>query len=116
VATLVVIAIIGILAVVMLKGSGAFGGQTGSPRKDGKGQTIIGQTTYRAKDEVCRSNLGQVRMSIQVNTDSEENHPATLQELKLPAEFSYCPIGKEPYVYDPSSGKVSCPHPGHENY
>ncbi|HSI72703.1 MAG TPA: prepilin-type N-terminal cleavage/methylation domain-containing protein [Fimbriimonas sp.] len=116
VATLVVIAIIGVLAVAMLKGSGAFGGESASPRKDGKGQTTVGLAQYRAKDEVCRSNLGQVRLSISINTDADENRPASLQDLKLPKEFSLCPIGKEAYVYDPASGRVTCPHPGHEKY
>jgi hypothetical protein len=116
VATLIVIAIIAVLSVVLWKGSGAFGKGAGSPRKDGKGATVLGQVTYSAKDEVCRSNLNQVRLSIQVNTTADEEHPATLQDLKLPPEYSNCPIGKEPYAYDPAAGKVACPHPGHENY
>ncbi|MEZ0325865.1 MAG: type II secretion system protein [Fimbriimonas sp.] len=115
VATLIVITIIAVLSVALWKGSGMFGAG-GSSRKDGKGETIIGQTMYRARDEVCRSNLNQVRSSIQINTTVEDEHPATIQDLKLPAEFSVCPIGKEPYVYDPATGKVTCPHPGHEKY
>jgi hypothetical protein len=116
VATLVVITIIAVLSVALWKGSGAFGGPGPSPRKDGKGQTVLGQVQYKAKDEVCRSNLGQVRMAITLNTDTDENHPASLQDLKLPKEFSFCPIGKEGYVYDPADGTVTCPHPGHEKY
>ena len=116
VATLIVIAIIGVLSVAMWKGSGAFGSPAASPRKDGKGATVLGQTTYRAKDEVCRSNIGQVRLSIQVNTNTDEEHPATLQDLKLPSEFYVCPIGKEPYTYDATTGVVACPHPGHEKF
>ena len=116
VASLIVIAIIGILAVALMKGSGMFSGEAKSPRKDGKGTTTMGLAQYKARDEVCRSNLGQVRMSININTSTDEEHPATLQDLKLPAEFMRCPIGKEPYVYDPATGQVDCPHPGHEKY
>jgi len=118
VATLIVIAIMCVLAVVLLKGSGAFAGAGAnqSPRKDGKGTTTVGLVKYAAKDDVCRSNIGQVRMAIQIATNTDEQHPATIKELKLPAEFSFCPVGKELYVYDQASGTVRCVHPGHEKY
>lgn len=117
VATLIVIAIIGILAVALFKGSGLFSsGPAQSPRKDGKGTTTMGLAQYKARDEVCRSNIGQVRMSIGINTGTDEEHPASLEDLKLPKSFLSCPIGKELYIYDPATGKVSCPHPGHEAY
>ncbi len=117
VASMIVLVIIMILAVVMLKGSGTFGkpGEK-SARPDGKGHTIIGLTKYAAKDDVCRSNLGQVRESIQINSTTEDTPPASLKDLKLPAEFSSCPVGHEPYVYDPQTGQVHCPHLGHEKY
>ncbi len=115
VATLIVLTIIAVLSVAIWKGSGMFG-KGGSSRKDGKGETVLGQTMYRAKDEVCRSNLNQVKQSITLNTSTDEEPPASLQDLKLPKEFSFCPIGKEPYQYDPATGKVTCPHPGHEKY
>jgi hypothetical protein len=116
VATLVVIAIIAVLSVALWKGSGMFGSPAPSPRKDGKGQTVLGRVQYSAKDEVCRSNLNQVRLSITANDPTGDEHPATLGDLRLPKEFSFCPIGKEPYIYDPATAKVQCPHPGHENY
>ncbi len=116
VATLITFAIIAVLSVALWKGSGMFGQGAGSPRKDGKGETVLGQTMYRAKDEVCRSNIGQVRLSMQATASLDEEHPATLQDLKLPAEFYVCPIGKEAYLYDPQTGKVGCPHPGHEKF
>lgn len=117
VASMIVIVIILILAVVLFQGSGAFSsGKPTSSRADGHGTTTIGQVRYDAKDDVCRSNLTQVRQAIEIATTTDDEHPATLQDLKLPAEFYACPIDHEPYVYDPASGRVYCPHPGHEKY
>lgn len=112
VATLAVIAIIAILAVVFLKGGG-----TMKARKDGIGKTIIGQTRADAKDTVCQSNLGQIRSSLQINQDPVEGTwPAKLEDTRLGADFYACPLGHEPYQYDPKTGKVRCIHPGHEKY
>lgn len=114
---LVVIAIIAVLSAGAFYGSGMLGkgGNQPSARPDGKGSTVPGLVQLKAKDEVCRSNIGQVRLSIQANT-VEDTFPASIQELKLPQEFSFCPIGKEAYVYDPTTGVAYCPHPGHEKY
>jgi hypothetical protein len=49
-------------------------------------------------------------------SSGEEGFPASLQELKLPAEMLVDPIGKEPYTYDPETGVVKCEHPGHKKY
>lgn len=100
-----------------LPGGGSMTGSTPPPREDGKGTTLVGRVAYEAKDEVCKSNLGQVRQSIQIASDPVEGtFPASLEEARLGADFLKCPIGKEPYLYDPTSGKVSCPHPGHQSY
>ena len=116
VATLIVIAIMGILAVALLK-PWAVGGTAKPARADGKGNTVPGLVKLKAEDEVCRSNLGQVRLGIQVAQSSgEDAAPQSISDLKLPREFSYCPLGKEPYAYDPSTGTVHCVHPGHEKY
>lgn len=112
IAMLIVIAIIAILAVVFLKGGGGL-----NQRKDKIGNTIVGQMKADAKDDVCRSNLQQVRASIQINTDPVENtFPARLEDTKLGNDFYSCPLGHEPYVYDPKTGQVHCVHPGHEKY
>ncbi len=111
---LVVLAILAALAGVMYVGLGM--GKGGSTRKDGKGQTIIGASMYKAKDEVCKSNLGQVRASIQIRHTTDDEYPASLEDTRLGKDFYSCPIGKEPYVYDPQEGTVKCPHPGHEDY
>ncbi|HWD40667.1 MAG TPA: hypothetical protein VG944_17595 [Fimbriimonas sp.] len=118
VASLIVIAIILILVVVMFKGSGAFGSKDQpSPRKDGLGTTVIGGVKYAAKDEVCRSNLSQVRSAIEIfKTTNDDQPPATLADTRIGNDFYQCPIGHEPYRYDPTTGRVTCPHPGHESF
>ena len=115
---LVTTAIILVLVVVLFKGSNAFGLQTkASPRADGKGTTVLGQARYSAKDTVCASDLSQVREAIMVYQSSNDDHfPDNLQELKIGNDFYSCPLGHEPYQYDPTTGTVRCVHPGHEKY
>lgn len=114
VATLIVIVIIAMLAVVFMTGS-LSGGK--SSRKDGLGKTIPGAVKLAARDDVCRSNLGQARLAIQVaRSNADDAPPATLEETKLSKDFLTCPIGKEAYTYDAQTGEVHCPHPGHEKY
>lgn len=114
--TLITIALLGLLAVAVLKGPAMFGGKL-SKRADGKGETIVGLGRYAAKDEVCRNNLSQVRASIQIlETSDDTQHPASIEETNLGKSYYRCPIGKEGYAYDPQTGIVRCPHPGHERY
>lgn len=117
VASLVVIAIIAILAAVVFKGSGAFGSK-GSPRADGRGTTVPGLVKAKAEDTVCRSNIDQLRTSLSIAHDSggDDAWPQTLEETRLGKAFYQCPMGKEPYSYDPQTGAVHCVHPGHEKY
>ncbi|MCC6404386.1 MAG: hypothetical protein IT207_10305 [Fimbriimonadaceae bacterium] len=104
------------LAVVFSVGSGIFGEKV-PERKDKQGETLVGRSILRAKDTKCISNLGQVRQAIETNKDPVDDvNPADLGSIGLSPDFLKCPIGKEPYTYDPSTGKVSCPHPGHEEY
>ena len=112
------IAIIAILAVVLLHGQNVFGSaDPGSLRKDGKGKTVLGASLARAHDAVCMEDIRQVRESLQINRDEVDNKwPATLQDTRLGADFYKCPLGGEPYQYDPSTGVVKCVHPGHEKY
>lgn len=119
VATLVTVAIILILVVVLFKGSsvfGAAGGKAPSARADGHGTTVLGRVRYEAKDAVCQSNLSQVRTAISLAQQSNDEFPARLEDTKIGNDFYSCPIGHEPYTYNVQTGKVSCPHPGHENY
>lgn len=113
-----VIVLLLVLAVVMGPSIfGKAGGEAPPEREDGLGETIVGRSMLEAKDTKCQSNLGQVRSAIQINTDPvDEVRPADLASLRLGSDFEKCPIGQEPYRYDPSSGEVSCPHPGHEKF
>lgn len=111
-------AIIAILSVGAFYGSGMLTGKTGSARKDGRGKTIPGLAKLKAQDTVCQSNLGQLRSGIELatNASGEDTPPQTLEETRIGSSFYECPLGKERYVYDPATGKVGCPHPGHEKY
>lgn len=111
VASLIVLAIIAILAVVALRGNF---GEGKSPRKDGLGITAPGLVRAMAIDTKCQSNLGQVRMAIGLKQTTDDEFPASIEETRLGSSFYKCPLGKEPYKYDPSTGTVTCPHLGHE--
>lgn len=113
VATMVVLVIICVLAGVYFVGGS--GTSTKGSRPDGNGKTLVGRAIYRARDEVCRSDLNQLRQSIQINS-TEDSFPASLEDTKLGPDFYRCPIGKEPYEYNPQTGEVKCKHPGHEKY
>ena len=117
---LLVVAIIAVLVVVMYgKGVPGIGGGTqGVPaRPDGKGGTVIGRAKFAAKDDECRNGLSQVRAALAIATDPVEgSRPETLAETRIGRHFTQCPVGSEPYSYDPKSGKVQCPHRGHDSY
>jgi hypothetical protein len=115
VGTLAVVVIVALLAVVLLRGN-LGGGPPTSSRADGGGTTIPGAAKLSAQDSVCRSNLSQVRQSITMTYTTDDAYPGSLAETRLGSTFTRCPIGQEQYRYDPASGRVGCPHPGHENY
>jgi prepilin-type N-terminal cleavage/methylation domain-containing protein len=104
---LVAVVIIGILAAILL------------PRYLGGGKNAAGQKTaspmQRAKGVDCANNLSQIRLAYQAATiGDEENRPKSLAELKgLSPSMLVCPVGKEPYQFDPATGQVRCVHPGH---
>ena len=119
VGTLITIAIILVLVVVFMKPScgSALSQGGGSPRPDGKGVTTLGLVKAEAQDDVCRENLSQIRQMIQIKqADADDKPPASLSELNAPESVLQCPIGHEAYVYDPRTGTVKCPHPGHGKY
>jgi hypothetical protein len=64
----------------------------------------------------CQSNLVQLRQAIQMQKDSEGTFPASLGALGSQlTSIEKCPSSGQPYQYDPTTGKVSCSTPGHEN-
>jgi hypothetical protein len=120
VATLVTIALILFLAVYLMYGGSTGGGK--SMRADGEGKTYLGAAMARGRDAECIERLRNLRMAwdLAVNSSGDER-PAALDELKQPADYLHCPIGKkEPYVYDPAAtdarDAIKCVHPGHEKH
>jgi hypothetical protein len=107
-------AIIAVLVVISMYGG--FGPRK-SNRADGLGKTVQGSVRADALDINCKSNLSQVRLSIQAFSGAEDTLPASLTDMpSLPADCLKCPIGHEAYEYDPATGVVKCPHPGHEKF
>ena len=106
---MIVLVIICIMAVVYFVGSGE------SKRADKKGSTTVGAAILAAHDTECIEHLRQLRQSLQIAGTSGD-YPQTLEETNLGEEFYKCPLGGERYEYDPSTGKVKCPHPGHGKY
>jgi prepilin-type N-terminal cleavage/methylation domain-containing protein len=106
---LVVIVVLAILAAIILPRY--MGGRTGP------NQTVRAPIT-RAHETVCAANLRTVRQAIQAaqSGDPDAAYPGSLSELRLPAEVLRCDVGGEAYVYDPQTGQVHCPHPGHEKF
>lgn len=102
----------------VMGGMGPMGIEPMKPRADGLGETMIGQARYTTEDTVCQVQLQQIRGLVQLAMDHvDEVYPDSLGQVSgMPTGYDKCPIGKEPYSYDASSGRVKCPHPGHENY
>jgi hypothetical protein len=91
------------------------------PRYLGSGPGAPGRPTVqapiqRAHGVECINNLRQVRQAITMAQQTEERFPANLQELRLPREMYACPVSKQPYFYDPRTGRVGCPYPPHRSY
>ena len=123
---LVVIVIIAILAAVMFTGGFPGAGRGGTERLleeaggggPGGPQTVYGKARQAAQSTVCRNNLTQARAAIQMFQGSEGRFPASLEELaqSTPGLVLRCDVSKQPYSYDPTTGRVWCTQPGHENY
>ncbi len=107
---MIVLVIIGILTAVYFLRSGGV-----SSRPDGRGTTLPGAVMAEAKDLVCKNRLDQIRQAIQLARTTDDANPRSLEETRLGTSFYQCPLGSERYRYDPTVGKVECPHPGHVN-
>lgn len=106
---LVVVALLLLLAAFLLPRY--LGGKTP------EGKTVRAPMTA-AKDTVCRTNLGTVRQGLEtLKAGDPDGQPApSLAELRLGSEVTRCAVGGEEYLYDPQTGQVRCPHPGHESF
>lgn len=124
IALLLTVVIIVILATYLLRGPAGLQPVTGGDEAGSAGETggrLGGALAVRdkAKDIVCRNNLQQLRMALPMaGTDEAGNRPATLEDLakNTPGLVLNCPVGREPYQYDPAAGRIWCIHPGHEKF
>ena len=77
-------------------------------------KSLPGQALDRAHDVECKNMLAQVRASLQMAMqESEKPPPAIPADM---AAYAKCPQTGQPYVYDPNTGQVHCPTPGHEGF
>lgn len=113
VGVLVSIAILAALLMVWLYygTTGGSGGNDATPPV-----SRVGEVRQAAESVECRNNLSQIRAAIQMRTTTEETYPASLQELGIPATMLSCPVSGQAYQYDPNTGQVRCPTPGHMSY
>lgn len=113
-----------VLALILLGGPEIFsGGKSGSgpAGSAGIGGGVGGAIAVRneAQEVTCKNNLQQLRLGIQMVTQNAEGTPPqTLEEVAQanPGLKIACPVGGEPYQYDPVTGQVTCVHPGHERF
>ncbi len=105
---IIVIAIIAIIAATQ------FGGKD----TNGDKKTLAGQSIDRAKDVECQSNLKQAKMAVEsYKVENNDTLPSSISDLaKYGFTMNKCPVSGESYVYDATTGKVSCPTKGHENF
>ena len=88
----------------------------GGKRPDGK---PIESPMQRAHSVECTNNLSQFRQAYKMATmEDDTSRPQTLREVGrgFPESMFNCPVGKQPYQYDPGSGRIACVQPGHERY
>ena len=104
-----------VIALMAVLGAGLYTFYAGKVSgKKGEPKTPM-TATY---DSVCLQNIGSVRQCIKAEeATDDEKHPTALTAIKsLTPDLRACPVGKEPYTYDPATGEVHCAHPGHEKY
>jgi len=91
------------------------------PRRTEKGEvkSVPKAALDKSTDLECATYLSQVRQAISMYGSGTDEHerPASLADLGPSMQaVTKCPVGGEPYVYDPRTGEVHCPHPGHEKF
>lgn len=90
-------------------------------QKDSLGHRTIQAPIQRAQGVDCQNNLQQIRYALTMAQQTNDRFPASLQELTtsgsgITREMLFCPVSKQAYVYDPNTGRVSCPYPPHRSY
>lgn len=88
----------------------------GSKGKNGK---PIESPMQRGRSVECINNLSQLRQAYKIATmEDDAPRPQTLKEVgrSFPDSMFRCPVGHQPYQYDPATGRIWCVQPGHETY
>lgn len=84
------------------------------PRFEGEAQTPLGQALQKGQSVECQQYLLQLRSFIRMEKDSTGEYPAALDpKWGLPLK---CSVSGQPFGYDPTSGRVWDPTPGHEKF
>lgn len=103
-----------IIAILFAMYAGSPGGG-GAPGAGGSPITTLGGAKGRAQDVLCQNNLQQLRYAISIHQSNTGAPPPSLESLRSQIPLT-CPVGGEPYQYDPRSGSVRCVHPGHGDF
>jgi type II secretory pathway pseudopilin PulG len=77
--------------------------------------TVPGMALQRAKGVECQNMLQQFRAAIATYQANSGAYPPDLAGLQTGLSAT-CSAGNEAYEYDPDTGRVRCPHAGHEMY
>lgn len=88
-------------------------GEKAEPKFEGEAQTTLGKAVQKGESVECQNNLRQLRLMIQMEA-MEGSNPA-----QLDANWGVslrCPVSGYEYRYNPETGQVWCPTPGHEGY
>jgi len=83
------------------------------PKFEAEAQTTLGKVVQKGESVECRNNLRQLRLMIQMGAMDGANPPALDPSWGVALK---CPVSGYQYRYDPQTGRVWCPTPGHENY
>ena len=90
------------------------GGQEQQPSFLGEAQTPVGVALQKGESAQCIEYLRQLRLAVQMDYDTSGQYPPSLPtDLGLPLK---CPVSGQPFQYDPRTGRVWDPTPGHERY
>lgn len=102
--------LVAIIIIVIL--AAAFYGLWG---RKGKGEkSLPAQAKDKASGVECQNMVRQVRMSIDMDMQTNDTPPATIPSDV--AGYAKCPVSGQAYVYDPQTGQVGCPTEGHGQY
>jgi len=84
-----------------------------TPAFEGQAQTTPGKAIQKAESVECQNNLKQLRLMIQMKAMEGSTPPQLDPKWGVSLR---CPVSGYEYQYDPQSGKVWCPTPGHQKY